>query len=141
MELIRDKMYTREEVHDILAPETNFTKNSGTWGLHCIVRISNTDDFVFFSTEGAQQGDHKFDESITKEGVLSWQSQPRHHLESKVIQTLIHHNELVNNIYFFWRKTKKDKYIYLGRLAYISHDPYKECPVYFKWQIIDWENK
>jgi len=96
---------------------------------------------VFFSTEGAQQGTHRFDESITKDGVLSWQSQPRHHLDSKVIQTLIHHNEKTNNIYFFWRKTKKDKYTYLGKLAYISHDPYKECPVYFKWQIIDWENR
>lgn len=25
MELIRDKMYTREEVHDILAPETKYS--------------------------------------------------------------------------------------------------------------------
>jgi len=37
MKLTRNNTYTREEVHDILAPETHFTKNSGTWGLHGIV--------------------------------------------------------------------------------------------------------
>src|SRR6056297_1784388 len=27
----------------------------------------------------------------------------------------------------------------MGRLAYVSHDNEREKPVYFKWQILDWE--
>src|SRR5215468_5348673 len=28
-------------------------------------------------------------------------------------------------------------YTYLGRLAYITHDPERERPVHFQWQLID----
>ena len=30
-------------------------------------------------------------------------------------------------------------YTYLGRLAYIEHDGQREKPVYFTWQILEWE--
>ena len=31
--------YTRKEVHDIFSPDTPFTPQRGTWGLHGIVAI------------------------------------------------------------------------------------------------------
>src|SRR5687768_11197628 len=70
--------YTREEVHDIFEPTTLFTPQTGKWGLPGIVRLSETDgDFIFFVTFGSSQGNHDFDEAITEDGVLTWQSQPR----------------------------------------------------------------
>lgn len=69
--------YTREEVHGIFSPNTKFTPQAGTWGLQGIVRVSaRPGDWVFFVTFGKEQGEHVFDESITTDGVLSWQSQP-----------------------------------------------------------------
>ena len=120
--------YSRKEIHQ-------------TWGLHGIIKIPNRDgDYVFIVTYGQSQGDHQFDEGITKEGVLSWQSQPRQNFKSKIIIDLINHNEITNNIYLFLRKEKKGKYEYLGRLKYLNHDNERENPVYFQWQLIDIDN-
>ena len=41
-------------------------------------------------------------------------------------------------ISFFYRENVDDKYFFMGRLKYISHDKSRERPVYFQWQIIDW---
>jgi hypothetical protein len=88
-------------------------------------------------TYGQSQGDHQFDEGITPEGVLSWQSQPSYTFENKVIQTLINHDETVNNIYLFLREEKKGDYEYIGKLKYLNHDKEREKPVYFQWQLLD----
>lgn len=132
--------YSRGEVHDIFAPHSPFTPQSGTWGLHGIIPIpGRPGDFIFFVTFGQQQGDHIFDEGITVDGVLSWQSQPRQTLATRQVQQFIHHDELTNTIYLFLRTTSRTKYTYLGRLKYVSHDVERENPVYFQWQILDWE--
>jgi hypothetical protein len=74
-------MYTREEVHDIFSPETVFQPQGGSWGISGIIGIPNRmADWVFFVTFGSRQGAHSFDESITTDGVLTWQSQPRQRL-------------------------------------------------------------
>jgi hypothetical protein len=131
--------YSREEVHDIFSPETIFTPQSGTWGLHGIVKIPDRpNDFTFFVTYGQQQGEHKFDEGITEDGVLSWQSQPRQSLSTHQIQQLINHDELINSIYLFLRTKTAGKYTYLGKLKYLFHDSEREKPVYFQWQVLDW---
>ena len=92
------ELYNREEIHEIFSPDTVFTPQAGTWGLHGIVKIPNTQtDFVFIVSYGQSQGDHEFDEGITSNGVLSWQSQPRHRLNSTIITQLITHNENINN--------------------------------------------
>ena len=31
--------YNREEIHDILSPNTKFTKSAGTWGLQGLVSV------------------------------------------------------------------------------------------------------
>ena len=138
--LIRYEDYSREEVHDIFAPEAPFTLQRGTWGLHGIVAIPDRPgDYVFFVTLGQQQGDHVFDEGITENGVLSWQSQPRQGLNDAQIREFIEHDELQNSIYLFFRTKKRIEYTYFGRLKYLSHDTEREKPVYFQWQILDWD--
>lgn len=131
--------YTREEVHSIFSPGTRFTPQSGTWGLQGIVRVpSRQGDWVFFVTFGKEQGDHVFDESITGEGVLSWQSQPAQCLSDAVIKELIEHDDRVNTIHLFLRSANGRPYTYLGRLSYVTHDAFRERPVHFQWQLLDW---
>lgn len=132
--------YSREEVHDLFSPDTPFTPQSGTWGLQGIVAVPDRPgDYVFFVTLGQQQGDHVFDEGITEDGVLSWQSQPRQELANRQIRELIRHDELRNSVYLFFRTRKRTGYTYLGRLKYLSHDSERERPVHFQWQILDWD--
>ena len=104
------ELYSRREIHGVFSPDTTFTPQAGTWGLHGIIKIPNRDgDFVFIVTYGQSQGDHDFDEGITSDGVLSWQSQPSQYLQNKVIHQLILHNDLTNNIYLFLRENKREQ--------------------------------
>jgi len=138
--LVLNNWYLREEVHSLFKQPTKFTPGSGHWGSSGIVTIRNTDgDYAFFITYGSSQSGHSFDEYISDDGILNWQSQPQQKLSAPQIQTLIHHDETKNNIYLFIRERdgKDEPYEYLGRLKYISHDKNKENPVYFKWQLID----
>lgn len=131
--------YTREDVHSIFSSDTIFTPQAGTWGLQGMVKVPGREgDWVFFVTFGQQQGEHAFDESITDEGVLSWQSQPSQGLNDKIIKFLIMHDERVNNIHLFLRTQRKAKYSYLGKLGYLTHDKSREKPVYFQWQLLNW---
>ena len=131
--------YSREEVHSIFSPDTDFVPQAGTWGIQGMVRVPDREnDWVFFVTFGKEQGEHTFDESITEDGVLSWQSQPRYELDSDVIKALISHDERVSNIHLFLRTNKSSKYAYFGKLGYLTHDTERERPVYFQWQIMDW---
>jgi len=132
--------YSRKDVHSIFSPDTKFTPQSGTWGLQGIIKVPGRDgDFVFFVTFGKSQGEHTFDESITADGVLSWQSQPSQGFESEIIQSLINHDERLNNIHLFLRVNSKNEYGYFGTLGYLTHDTQREKPVHFQWQLMDWE--
>lgn len=133
--------YTRRDVHAIFSPDTEFVPQVGTWGLQGMVRVPERQgDWVFFVTFGQAQGDHIFDESITEEGVLSWQSQPSQGLSSPIIKEFINHDERINNIYLFLRgKPSPTPYAYLGRLGYLTHDSVREKPVHFQWQLLDWD--
>lgn len=131
--------YSRQSVHAIFSPDTVFVPQAGTWGLHGIVDVPNRPgDYVFFVTFGQTQGNHQFVESINEAGVLSWQSQPRQGFNDRRINNFVRHNEDVSNIYLFLRTDSSRDYTYLGRLKYLDHDPTKERPVYFQWQILDW---
>ena len=136
--------YARQEVHDLFDPESTFTPQAGTWGLQGIVEIrERPQDYVFFVTFGQRQATHEFDEGITPEGVLRWQSQPKQRLGDRTIQNLINHDEDKNSIYLFLRTASRREgvlipYTYLGRLKYLVHDRDREQPVFFTWQILDW---
>ena len=133
--------YARIDVHSIFSPDTIFSPQAGTWGLHGIVKIPDRDgDYVFFVTLGQQQGDHVFDEGVSEGGVLSWQSQPRQGLDNKDIIKLIGHDEAINNLHLFLRTSKRGDYSYYGRLGYLEHDSSREKPVYFQWQLMDWDD-
>ena len=131
--------YTRKEVHDYFVPEGKFTPNAGTWGLHGCVVIPNTDhDYVFFVTYGQSQGDHIFQEGISEDGVITWQSQPRQHLEEARVLKWINQKHRKDKIYLFVRNKKGLPYTYFGEIEYKSHDPYKEYPVWFEFSLKDW---
>ncbi len=132
--------YSRREVHSIFSPETKFTPQAGSWGLHGIIPVPDRPrDFVFFVTFGKQEGDFEFDESVSGDGVLTWQSQPKQKLTTPNIQSFITHDELLNNIYLFFRNGKREPYQFMGRLKYLAHDPDREQPVHFQWQLLDWD--
>ena len=136
--------YSREEVHDLFDPLSPFTPQAGSWGLWGIIELpSRPRDYVFFVTFGKSQAAHEFDEGITPDGVLRWQSQPKQRLRDSTIQDLIAHDEDTNSIYLFLRTASRKKgiappYTYLGRLKYLVHDHDREQPVYFSWKILDW---
>lgn len=130
--------YTRAEVHGIFDPESNFTPQTGTWGLQGIVRIGSGSNRVFFVTFGQSQSGHDFDESISEDGVLIWQSQPKQKLNDLAIQEFINHDHTINDIHLFLRTRTGTPYLYLGRLAYVDHVADKEQPVHFLWQLLDW---
>ncbi len=137
--LTKYKTYTRQQVHDELSPDTRFVAQTGTWGLHGVVRIANKPgDWVFFVTYGKRQAHHAFRESITSDGVLSWQSQPRQTLGDAAIREWIDHDEQTHNIHLFLRTRPSHPYFYLGLLAYEDHDPERDQPVFFRWRILDW---
>lgn len=136
--------YTREDVRNIFAPEDRFTRGAGTWGHAGIIRIpKRPGDFIFFVSYGRTQGEHLFDEGISKDGTVRWQSQPKKTLDDKLIGELIGHDEAKNTGYLFLRTSNRDKngprpYTFLGRLKYLSHDNQREKPVYFDWGLLNW---
>lgn len=133
------KTYSREDVHDIFSPDTPFTPSAGTWGIQGIVDVPDRiGDYVFLVTFGRSQGAHEFDEFITEDGVLAWQSQPSQGLNNRRIQDFINHDEFTNNIHLFLRTDSNRDYLYFGCLKYQYHDPDREKPVYFQWQILNW---
>lgn len=138
--LIRNKKYSRRDIHDIFSPDTNFIPQTGSWGLHGIIRVPGTQhDYIFLVTYGKKESSHKFDENIDENGILTWQSQPSQTLKDSRIIDFINHDYLKNNIYLFLRTSDKEDYTYMGLLAYVDHDNQREKPVYFKWQILDWD--
>jgi hypothetical protein len=139
-ELILYEEYFREEVHDIFDSDSKFTPQAGTWGLQGIIQIpERARDYVFFVTFGQKQATHEFDEGITADGILRWQSQPKQRLADATIRNLISHDEDRHAIYLFLRTAGRQPYTYLGRLKYLTHDRDRERPVYFTWQILDWQ--
>lgn len=141
-ELIRFNKYSRKDIHDIFSPDTNFTPGAGYWGISGIIKVPGTlHDYIFLVTYGQKQFGHEFDEDIDENGILTWQSQPSQTLKTPQIIEFINHDYTTDNIYLFLRTDKKSDYSYLGLLAYVDHDNQREKPVYFKWQILDWDGK
>lgn len=141
------KQYNREDVYNIFDGVTPFTPGAGTWGIHGIVKIPNRSrDYVFFVTFGQDKLGQEFKESITEDGVLTWQSQKKQGFNHPQILDFIIHDHQKHNIYLFLRtrktnlETKKtEPFTYMGRLAYLAHDLTKEHPVFFKWQLLEFE--
>lgn len=139
--LIRFEKYSRKDIHDIFAPDTTFKSQGGYWGQSGIIRVPGTEhDYIFLVTYGRTQSGYEFNESIDENGILTWQSQPKQTFKDSRVIDFINHDYLKDNIYLFLRESNKEDYTYMGLLAYIEHDNEREAPVYFKWQILDWNN-
>ena len=136
--------YSRKDVHDIFEPEGPFARGAGVWGLQGIIPIAGRPrDFVLFVSYGRSQGEHEFDEGISADGILRWQSQPSQTLDNPQIRQFISHDEANSSIYLFLRTRIRNAgeqipYTFLGRLKYIGHDADRQRPVHFLWQLTEW---
>lgn len=131
--------YSRKDVQQILEPGANFTPGAGVWGLQGVVNIrSKFERFVFFVTYGRQQSGHVFEEGISKNGVLSWQSQPSQTLEENRVKHWINQKKNDCKIFLFVRNDRKKPYIFLGDIKYLNHDRDREKPVWFQFQVENW---
>jgi len=135
----RQHFYDRQDVAAALAPAYDFKPQRGSWGISGIVRFDSGPNYVFFVTFGKKQAEHEFDEAVYANGILRWQSQPHQTLADPTIQKLIDHNHLENDILLFLRTTARGPYVFMGFLKYINHDLERERPVYFHWQILDFD--
>ena len=94
---------------------------------------------LFCNFSGQSQGDFDFDESITADGVFTWQSQPKQQLTDPTIEKLIDHDDQTDSIYLFLRTKANAAYTYCGVLGYLTHDEERHQPVHFQWQfLVDW---
>ncbi len=136
--------FSRREVHDIFDPEAPFTTGSGLWGMQGIIQIpGRPKDFVLFVSYGRSAGAHQFDEGVSPDGILRWQSQPAQSLFDAQIGQFIAHDESANSIYLFLRTRMRVgrnllPYTFLGKLKYRGHDATREKPVWFTWQLLSW---
>lgn len=139
--MIRYQKYDRRQSHDILEPETRYTHQAGTWGLQGIIQIKNSNDFVFFVTQGLVDDNLDYGDILFDNGTLHWKTQNRHNQSSSIFRTLLNHNDQVNKIYFMYRLSAflNDKsYVYIGELEYIDYDKNTNNPVHMTWKVKDW---
>ena len=102
--LVLHQDYTRREIHDTFDPDSRFTPQAGTWGLQGYIELpGRPGDFVFVVTYGRRQGEYTFDEGISPDGVLRWQSQPHQTLDDTRIHQLLRHDEDRHTIHLFLR--------------------------------------
>lgn len=136
--------YGREEVRSILAPADPYTPSSGVWGMRGVIPITNRPgDFALFVSIGQVTGNHAFDEGISDEGILRWQSSPSYHLRTAQVLSLLRNDDAINTIYLFLRTNNRrdgapELYTYLGPVRYHSHDDQRERPVHVAWELMHW---
>lgn len=80
-----------------------------------------------------------YQDVLTADGHLLWESQTQHGFGSRPIQKLLAHDPQERNIHLFVRSGRDSKYVYLGLLEYFSHNAIRENPVHFVWRIRYWD--
>jgi hypothetical protein len=135
----RYSFHDRRDVAQALEPEYSFLPQRGSWGISGIVRFGAGPNYVFFVSFGQTQAGHNFDEAVYSNGIVRWQSQPSQTLATPMIQTLVQHDHLANDILLFLRTKTDGPYMFMGLLKYINHDQQREKPVHFHWQILDFD--
>ena len=94
---------------------------------------------MFFVSFGQAEAGHDFDEAVYSNGIVRWQSQPAQTLATPMIQKLVEHNHLENDILLFLRTKLDGPYMFMGFLKYVSHDRERERPVHFQWKILEFD--
>jgi hypothetical protein len=136
----RYSIYDRREVAAVVAPAYPFTPQRGSWGISGIVHFGKGPNYVFFVSFGQTQAGHDFDEAVYSNGIVRWQSQPAQKLATPMIQKLVRHNHLENDILLFLRTKLDGPYMFLGFLKYVNHDRERERPVHFHWHILEFDS-
>lgn len=132
--------YNREEIARLFEPEAKFTPGAGRWGIQGIVESPpDSGNFVFMVTLGEPVGGNPYQDALTLDGRLIWESQTQQNFMSPAIKKLLAHDATANNIHLFLRARKTEKYTYFGLLSYFSHDPSKQNPVHFVWAVQNWD--
>lgn len=138
--LVRYQSYTRKEICQIFEPGTTFVPQAGRWGISGIVETpKDSGNFVFLVTLGEPREGNPYQDELTEDGYLLWESQTRHDFSSLAIKKLLAHDPQQHNIYLFIRSGGNKPYVYLGLLEYFSHDPNTVEPVHFIWRLLSWE--
>lgn len=138
--LIRLRGYDRKEIAHIFEPSAQFTAGAGRWGMPGIVESPpNSGNFVFMVTLGEPDESNPYQDALTIDGRLIWESQTQQGFESPAIKKMLVHDATRNNIHLFLRASKGNKYTYFGLLSYFSHDPNKQKPVHFIWTVQNWD--
>lgn len=138
--LVRLQAYNREEIARVFEPEAKFTPGAGRWGMPGIVETPrDSGNFVFLVTLGKPDVNNPYQDALTLDGRLIWESQTKQSFDSPTIRKLLVHDPMVNNVHLFLRAQKGDKYTYFGLLSYFSHDPNKQNPVHFIWTVQNWD--
>ena len=138
--LLRLQAYNREEIARVFEPDAKFTPGAGRWGMPGIVESPrDSGNFVFMVTLGKPDASNPYQDALTLDGRLIWESQTQQGFDSPTIRKLLVHDPMVNNVHLFLRAQKGDKYTYFGLLSYFSHDPNKQNPVHFIWTVQNWD--
>jgi hypothetical protein len=138
--LSRGSVYDRQDISQIFEPGSKFTRGAGRWGIPGIVEVPpQSGDFVFMVTLGEPNEANPYQDALTEDGYLIWESQTRHTLDAPAIQKMLSHDAEQNNIHLFLRGSAGSGYTYFGLLEYFSHDPNSSEPVHFIWRILNWD--
>ncbi|MGH1473816.1 DUF3427 domain-containing protein [Yersinia proxima] len=129
--------YSRKEISQLFEPGCKFSPGAGRWGGTGIVWLNNqSQDVVFMVTLEKISDANPYSDSLSDDGMLRWESQTQMGIDSDRTLQLISHDFNTSNIHLFLRSDKKNKYSYLGLLAYEWHDENSSNPVLFKWRLI-----
>jgi len=127
--LERFQTYNREEIAAIFEPGEKFVRGAGRWGIPGLVETpKDSGNFVFMVTLGKPVEGNPYQDALTIDGYLLWESQTQQNFESQAIRKLLVHYPEERTIHLFLRSKEGIKYTYLGLLEYFSHDPNKENP-------------
>ncbi|HGM4804194.1 TPA: DUF3427 domain-containing protein [Serratia marcescens] len=130
--------YDREGICQLFEPGTKFTVGSGRWGISGIIKLKNeTDDLVFIVTIEKPHAGNPYEDALTDDGQLHWETQKKMSADSDFVQRLKAHDHNVSNIHLFLRYQEKSNYSYLGLLAYESVDENSTNPVRFIWRLLN----
>lgn len=134
--LVLYQKYSRQQLNDIFDPDMKFSTGSGRWGGTGIVpHTPRENDFTFIVT---LEDKKTYEDYLTQDGVIFWESQERHDHSSEWIKSFCTHDENINTIYLFMRVANTDDYTFFGPLSFKYCDENTKYPVHFQWKLLDW---
>ena len=108
---MKHRRYSRQQVAKIFEPHYDFKPSVGSWGLSGIVRLKPGQNYVFFVTlDKTEVEGYNYQDSISKDGIVTWETQNRHDQQSKIVKHLIEIDHSIYDLHLFVREGKKDEF-------------------------------